>query len=170
MWRNLILTIVFLLVGAGVFFFWTMPLYNKMSEANAAVASAQGRVEQVRNLLDLITEMEKQFGAMEKDIQKIEVAIPKEEQLPELLVSMPLLVSQSGLTLNGISFSEPLPEQDYQAVTIQLGTTGSYIAVQNFLQALEQNLRIMDVVSFQFSVLGGKDNYSLGMIVKTYFR
>lgn len=159
-----------LLAVIGMIFFITWPLYQRITNVQASISSAMGQIEVTQNLLTVLDQLEKQFGALQSDVQKVEVAIPKEEQLPELLVMMPLLVAQNGLKLTSIDFGSPAQESSYRTVTISIVASGSYLNMQAFLRAIEQNLRIIDIVTLGVSPGDSKDDYGFDFVLKTYFQ
>lgn len=130
------------------------------------------------------------------NVKKLEQALPDEPKIPELIAQLDALTKDSGFLLNSLDFSEVTAVQEQgPAVTardkaradknmalvnwqldknikqlnVSLNLTGGdYLAFKKFLDKLEKNMRLFDVISIKFasSLTEGTD-YNLAL--RTYY-
>jgi len=86
--------------------------------------------------------------------------LPPEKDIPGLIVQFEALASENGLILESLNFIERTikktgeaeeEKKDYKSLAVFLSLTGNYKSFENFLKALELNVRLMDIKSIEFS-------------------
>ena len=155
------------LVFLGLLFFLTLPTYSKVKSARTKLDQKEKELENTQNLVAVLDQLSSQFSNLVTDLEKVEVAIPQEKDLPRLLVEIPTLATQNGLIVRNINFGKQIEKGDYKAIPIILDVKGSYLNLKSFFGAVEQNLRIFDVVSFSF---GGSEGgqFDFSFTIHTY--
>ncbi|MDO8559781.1 MAG: hypothetical protein Q7S23_01950 [bacterium] len=101
-------------------------------------------------------------------IERFKSLLPAEPDLPGLLVQVAEIARQSGLLVNGVQFTEyaassggageaavppeARPLSDLRSVRIDLSVSrGNYGRIKQLLTNLESNLRLIDVISINFT-------------------
>lgn len=166
-------------------------LPDKISELRAL----EDYAAKIKELENAINGWQTKNQAQVKILEQILPGVPK---VPELLAQLDALVRSSGFTINSVDFSESeasvggagsrsaakakakagsKPEvqvnlnldKNIRLVNINLNLTGGdYPAFKKFLDALEKNMRLLDVVSIDFtSSLAEGTDYNLALI--TYY-
>jgi len=158
-------------------------LQDKIRTQEAFIKDSEDTLERLKELVGF-TEKNKEI------INKFDSVLPANEDNANLLSSMDSLAGANGLGTIKIFFEEnkkpPAVEQqdesgavpentDFDTRNIKMSLRGSYSSFKNFLAATEKNLRIMDVVSVDFSgdssskeTDGGVKLYSYDVVFKTY--
>ena len=196
-----LITILLLIFSGVLFFLLVMPKVREVRELASTKTRLQGEVETVREKIVSTKNTIAKFTAIEQgDITRIEAALPKEIDLPNLLVLVESLISSSGLitqdidvlaskpivrraaaqttsqSAGGISprfLSAPTEEDRGHAVaTIAFSMLGTYESFKAFLQDAERSLRIFDVetISFSSPASGQSAVFSFSMKMKTYYK
>ena len=167
--RQTIQLIISLLVFVGLLVFLTSPTYQKLKLAQAELVRQQQELERTQNLVSVLDQLSSQFSSLSSDLEKVELSIPKKEDTPKLLVELPTLASQNGLVVSEIGFGDPTKREGYSSIPIRLSAKGSYLNLKSFLKAVEQNLRLLDVVSIGFGEDKG-GQYDFGFSINTYYQ
>jgi len=98
--------------------------------------------------------------------------LPQRQEIPELIVQLEALASENGLILESLDIKEKKRATEtnekkaavssqissqINILEISLALSGSYPAFKGFLEALEYNVRIMDVQKIEFSFKKGQE-------------
>ena len=175
-----LITILLLIFSGALFFLLVMPQFREVRDLKVANTRLRGEVESVREKITSTKKAIAKFKAIEQeDIARIEAALPKEIDLPNLLVLVESLISSSGLITQDIDVlaSKPIvvraaaqttsqgargisprflskaTEEDrgHRAATIVFSMLGTYESFKGFLADAERSLRIFDVETISFS-------------------
>lgn len=124
-------------------------------------------------------------------ISRFDLILPDSEDKPNLLSVLDGMASSRSLIVLSISFGKEAntksSQQDvlavdsesynFNSIDITMSLRGNYSSFNDFLLAIEKNLRVMDVVSVDFSggsylelKEGEKKIYSYNIKLKTYFK
>jgi len=168
-------------------------VYPKISSVGALKAEVMtGVLSEQDNLnkqLDYLVEAQKaKYSISESDIDNIEKIIPTDPNTPQIFTTLEAISKEVGVTIGTINFSlldapkkESIPSEDSQAqfseqventkdgvsaIEINLSVSaGPYDEFKNFLDKVEKNMRLMDVVSLTYSPSGE----SYGLTVRSYY-
>lgn len=134
----------------------------------------------------LESEYERLKSKLSEDIDKLHEILPPEKNLPELMTQIEALVEDQGLKLGSIAMdsSNDAPNRKSNLIvenekskldqemiseakiTLFVFTEeGGYKKVKNLLQAIENHIRLIDVISFAFD----SNIKSYSIIFKTYY-
>jgi len=176
--KTLITILLFIFSGA-IFFLLVMPQFREIRDLAATKTRLQGELAMNREKITSTKKAIAKFTALEQeDIARIEAALPKEIDLPNLLILVEGLIFSSGLIAQDIDVQVPRPvvgrtapqaaparagsisprflsqttEEDrgHRAATIVFSMLGTYESFKGFLQAAERSLRIFDAETISF--------------------
>lgn len=155
-----------------------LKLRKEIKKQEQAFVEKQELVSKIENLKEV-------YETRGEEFKKISHILPLGEDVPSLIIQLEALALEGGLVLEDISFSvyteesavknreAPQKEEvvkDYQTLLINLKLIGDYSAFKNFLKAAEENIRLMDIISVNFSTVS-KEMISLfefNLNLKTY--
>jgi len=171
--------------------FLIMPAYDNLNANRQIIAQEKSTLEQITAFNQKIEEMNRQYKA--EELERLLSVLPKEEELPSLLIQLEALAIGNGLIMESVDFSEitsgvtppqPSPELQnvlptsqeasgesvlgnqqetqatpYKILAVRLKLSGGYDAFKNYLQAVEKNLRLMDVTSLDLDSKSGITQY-----------
>jgi len=170
--KELILSITLLAVAVIVWFLlW--PAYSAMMANRENLGVWQAKYDEARKLKAVADKIRENYDKLSENSQKAVDALTGEADIPSLLTQLEDLTSQNGLILNSINFSpQPsvAPMAGVKTLDIDLNLAGDFNSLMNFIDAVENNLRIMDVsaVNFQPETGGSLTKYNVKMSV--YYR
>jgi Tfp pilus assembly protein PilO len=160
------------------------PLWVSIKTLKTGIAKQEQEVKKVEELVAKIQKLEQEYQEIGGDIEKISLALPQEEDLPYLITQFESLASSNGLLLESVkftnektnketkkkSFQKPgrlnQPEEvspSSSRLSFEMKLNGSYEGFKEYLRALENNVRLMDVNSIDFSA-GQKDGTDLSSL------
>ena len=182
----IIAVIIVLLVG---YFYVIRPKYEVISKNLEITNSERENTKtDLNNLLNSINRYKSSFNKVnQKDRERIDVMLPEEMQKDELLVLMEETVKRKGLILSSLSIVEEatskkstknsrvqktkkpdetvLPER-IGVAKISMSIKGTdYDAFIDFLEEIENSLRLMDIESLDFKPNGK----TLSLDINTYY-
>lgn len=165
--------LIYLILATLIYFFFTAPLLGKLSQAKKKLDEQKAKLAEIEDLNTVLGELNRQFGAVSPQAQKINIALPTDKQSAELVLQFSAMASQNGLNLRQVSFSEiqnPKTKSGYVPFEASLTLGGSYEGLKAFLVALEQNLRILDVKLLQFAPSIQRSGLDINILLQTYYQ
>lgn len=177
--RNLITPIILIVIAGAIFFGFIDSQYAEVKEISAEMEEYDTALRQVRDLRQAEQNiLAKRASFEEVDIERLEKLLPDNVDNVRLLLDLDAIASKYGMTLRGVSVSQPSSLGQNEAedaggagvrfVTVSFAVNSSYRNFLLFLEDLERSLRLVDVdgVSFQSSDV---DFYEYQVSLKTYW-
>jgi len=141
----------------AIIFFLDWPAYKRMNFLNSEIKRHQQFLQEKQELNIKVEQLKQGYEAQQENIKKINYALPEGKDIPNLIVQFEALASENGLILEKLSFDTKHSKKDseskkaYEVLNVTLSLTGDYTGLKNFLGSLENNIRIMDIISIGFS-------------------
>lgn len=161
--------ILIVLILALIVFVWQVfwPAYGRVALLRQERDVWQEKLNDTNSLSQKLRELEKKYDNLGSGVERMAMAVPQNEDIAILLVQLEALTSQNGLIMNSVAFFAPTKKQAGGAANsvaknesaaaagakitiIDLSLSGTQSALKNFLNAVENNLRIMDLSVLSF--------------------
>lgn len=183
-------------ITAIVFFTITVVLIWQIFNVYPEIGILQDKIkaqetvtEDSEDTLKRLTEFIDFIGKNKETIGKFDSILPADEEKANLLSNMDNIASANGLETLRIVFEEKIDpgseylnaegiapkKYDFDSRSVKMSLRGSYLSFKNFLNAIEKNLRIADIVSVDFltdSAVSETEEeikaYSYNVELKTY--
>ena len=168
-----IISLISFIVSLILIFIFIFPLFSSVKVIYSNLSQKRQEIEKLKELSDKIEKIRQNYDSISEEVEKILLTLPKEKDLPQLLVQFEKLAVNNGLLLESIEFGEISKKEesdfiknieDYETLnqskkmlsvfpnsSVLLKVTGSYSAFKNYISALEKNIRSMDIYSIKFS-------------------
>lgn len=145
-------------------------VWGKMSElrgTQAQIAARLGTINLEKQVIQKLNSISQVLDSQKTNVERLEQAIPSNNQEPEILSMIENISSQNGLNLislditipeeqllpKGIKVRDlPIEKQLLKRLEITTNLEGNYASLKNWLTAMEKNLRIMDVNKISFKI------------------
>ncbi len=187
--KTLIIVLILILAIAGIGFWLIKPGFSEMKGLTMKISEARDELVRKESLLARVENLKEKYQQAEEKIEKIYQVLPLEPDIPGILVQTETLASENGLLLEKIIYTLPkeavkvfrpqvganqgkkqvLP---FKTMIVVLEVSGSYQSFKNFLEALENSLRLMDISGITLSAKEkeGAVSYSYNLTFNTYYQ
>lgn len=189
-----ILPITLILASGAVLLVFLLPSYNKVTELRAQVVSKNASLDQSRVLEKEREELTNKYNEISlENKDRLEKLLPDNVDNIRLIIEINDVVaaaygmqlkdikydaskesSPTGKNANGQPVQASAPAQndgnDYGTWNLEFSTEGSYGTFLNFLNALEHNLRMVDIAAIKFDSVVEKDKKNPGDVYKYSFK
>lgn len=140
-----------MMIAVAGILFWIliMPAYDRVMTLRVALTERNEILINRNAILSNISALTKKYAERATDIQRFASIVPSQKSAPEIVSSMQALANQNGLQLTTITLSSANTQDSnpYRPQSIDMAFFGSYPAFKSFLEALEKNIRIIDITS-----------------------
>ncbi len=171
--RNLSLILVFFLLALVVFFNFSWPALLKTIDLNDSLKFAKDEYARQTKSVQLAKQIVDRYKNLTNVNQMISLSLPKTDELYNVLVQLQRTSADSGLLIQNITIKMPTASSSQtsgtaaakesslikptQTINLDLSLIGTYESFKTWLNAVETNIRLMDVASINFtSVLSGE--------------
>ena len=187
--KNLIIVVV-ILAFVAIVIFLDVPMVQSVLSSKKEIENNQTLLNERQDFIKIVENLMNKYKSSEEVLKNLDNILPNDSDVPDLLVQIEALANDGGVVLKdvnvstvddkGVSKAEAVRTGDttqektpssYKTVTVDLIGTGDYNALRKFLQAIEENMRLIDVDSI---VLSGKTQglgslFDFDIILKTYY-
>jgi Tfp pilus assembly protein PilO len=164
-----------------VFSFLLRPSYADVNQLRGELESRSELLESQKDIVEKVQKLLGEYQSVAGLKQNISLVLPNKEDYPTLFNQIDGLSRSSGMQLEGVNVSvQPSTASAGAAganvprvgiIQLNLSLSGPYQAFKSFIQALETNMRIMDVVSISVNPgTGAAQNYSYSIVVNAYYQ
>jgi hypothetical protein len=178
------------LIGAGVaayYFIFSPAMARLKPGGDLDLAAKQEELDAANRQLSQIKRLQENFGEIQSDenFEKINFGLPTTADLPGLFVQLEAIVTQNGLSVQGLEITEaidaarpvaeaaapagspttsvlPSPPAGVKKLNINLRVgAADYSGWKSFLESIEKNLRLFDVISYSFDPRSNQQSINL---------
>lgn len=150
------------LIAIAIILFWvfTLPFYYRVSDLDTAIKDRNDLLVSRNSIISNISNLNKEYQKRIPEIAKLSAIVPAKKSVAEVLSAVNDISIKNGIEL----FSSAIIGQKvsdantspYNLLSIEIGLNGSYPGMTNFLETLENNLRLIDITSIDAAAgLGG---------------
>ncbi|HOX21400.1 MAG TPA: type 4a pilus biogenesis protein PilO [Candidatus Paceibacterota bacterium] len=160
---SLTLSLVVLILALVVIFVWTWPAFKEVGDLNKKINEEKSQYDTQYQAVQIAKSIIDQYKSLISVSQTISLSIPRGAEIQNLLAQLETITTQSGLSLQSINFenvgvSTPSSKksaqnivQSYKTLRLTLGLTGNYESLKTWLNAVESDIRLMDIVNIAFA-------------------
>lgn len=167
-----------LFLAAGAIFFWVLsPLWDGARAALAVKQENENNLAQRKKLAADLNHLIGQYNERVNDFASLSKAVPAGQNIPEILVALEDLASESGLTFSGVDFKpKDSKVADINTLSMNIRLKGSYPAFQKYIGAMEKSLRLFNVTNVSFNGISpgqaqaNPNSLDFNLLVNTYYQ
>lgn len=161
-----------LIAVAGIMF-WVLvvPSYNYVAALGAALEERENILDDRSQTIANISTLTQGYAQRASDLERFSNIVPARKNSPEIVSTLQALATQNGLLLNSMALgsSDNKEKSAHDILPIDIGLSGSYPAFRSFLANLEQNIRVVDVVSIDASRPGEEPTVGFRLKANAYY-
>ncbi|MFH1129212.1 MAG: type 4a pilus biogenesis protein PilO [Patescibacteria group bacterium] len=188
--KNIIFGVLILGFLASILFL-DIPMIQGVLSMKKEEQYQQEQLVQKTDFIGTVEKLMKKYDGNKEILDKLDSILPNNKDVPGLLVQIEALANDGGVILNDVVISiseekavskaqevrtgEVSQEKtltDYKVVSIGLKLTANYESFKNFLNAVENNSRLVDVDSIAFSSQAeeGDNIFDFDVVLRTYYQ
>jgi len=178
--NNRLTALIALFIAGGLYFGYVSPTWNgSIAETKDVIESTQNAI----NAADAYKEKEAKLVAKrdsidQSDIDRLEKLVPNSVENVGLTLALTALAGRKGLIISSIDVTSNSSDTDrssssfnvnpVSSIDMSISATGSYRALQSFLEGVEKSQRLLDVRTL---TVGGSDSgiYTYQMTIRIYW-
>ena len=145
--------IILVLIAAGVLFWW--PRYESFRDLKVLLERKEVELGQKKEYFDKLRETSRKLQNYQEPLAKIETAVPNEPSISSIFYFIQQVSAQSGLILQEIEIDAIDRSSDQTsevgAITFSVNVAGAYPAFKNFLNAVYQSTRLIEIEKITLS-------------------
>jgi len=188
--RNISIIFIVILFGATIiiFFLLTWPALTKIFDLNYNLNQIKNEYEKQNRAVQLAKSIIEQYKNLNDVNQMISLTMPRTEELYNVLVQLNKISENSGLIIQNLSLQKSTPTsiststnqqeliKSMQTIIITLSLNGTYESFKTWLEAIETNIRLMDITSITFASLtygeksGGANFFNFKVNLNLYYQ
>lgn len=130
-----------------------LPSYQEFKRLKAEIKTKEVELQNLKHLDEILVRIKEKS----EDLAKIEIALPKNPDLPTLLEFIQASAAKNGLILADVRILGVTPLRGRERIkknSLFLELLGDYSGFKNFLFSLERNVRMIVVEEINFSSPG----------------
>lgn len=172
---SLALSFVFFVLALIVIFVWAWPAFQEVGVLNKKINEEKSQYDTQYKAVQIAKSIINQYKSLISVSQTISLSIPRGAEIQNLLAQLDNITTQSGLSLQSINFenvgvltssskqSAQNIVQSYKTLRLTLGLTGDYESLKTWLNAVESDIRLMDIINIAFAGLASDSQKSSGL-------
>ncbi len=150
MYKKYIYGTILIVLATIIFVAFVEPKRERVSLLNDFIKKREQELLGKEGFLKELDAIKKSFSQEIENVNKINIFLPKEPNIADLLVELDNLTYRNGLLLKDISFSQPTfvkvkGSSGFHEVVVDLSVSGTYESLLNFNDSIKSNRHLMDV-------------------------
>lgn len=142
---------IMIAVSILIFFFLAMPSFDKTRMLSASVKERESILLEASEIKARVGELNRDIDSKKAEVDKLDILLPKEKMIPELLSGIESVMAASGMNLTEVNISELSAQEKIKKLSGSLKLNGSFVSFIQFLDLLEKNLRLIDLITVDVS-------------------
>ena len=162
------LNIFIFLVAILVFWFGVAGSISAVGQLESNLKAKKQSLDLEHQVIDKLNSINQVLDGQKSNVERLEQAVPPQEYRPELISMMENLANQNGLNLMNIDINaiqeaapkkgEAVAQKPIKKLKVVLELNGTYSSFKSWLEAVEKNLRLMDISKISFAVKESKSS------------
>lgn len=168
-----------LIVGVGVIFFsLIVPKSSDIQALRGERLALKEAVQEEREAVEAVQALLNEYVSISDLQNNLSLSLPIEEEVPNIVNQLQGIAKLSGVVIESVSLQRlPIkPSRSGNLVTpvgtmeITMSLKSPYESLKLYLEGIETNIRIMDVVSINIEGGATSEILSYTLVVKTYYQ
>ncbi len=179
---SILIAILILVASLFVYSSFIKPAYSEIKDLRSEVASRLNLIAENESSLEQIQKLLGEYQNVAQLKETISLIFPTEQDLPQVVNQITSLANINKLTIDQLAAGQLAIKPSTHSTSIKgKGTlrfsfhlNGSYENFKSFLQNLETNMSLMDLVNLKIEpsakTKAGENNFSYNMTIDRYYQ
>lgn len=188
------LSILGIIIAVVIFFTFTRPMYDSVQTVQGQISQYNAALDKAQQLQQLKQTLLSKYNSFKPtDLSRLQTMLPTQVDNIGLILDLDTLANQYGMSLENVNITSPnspgsasagapatsvgANAAGYDSLDVQFTVHGTYAQFEQYLNALQTSLRIVDLV--QLTVGGGGNQpsssagqgrvYTFSVTLQTYW-
>ena len=169
--RVMILVLVSILEGAGLFFSLAQPKIMQLNELQKKLDGIHSQVTENRKIANNLGKYRADYEQLKKDLDSALTELPNQKEIPSLLTSITSVGKGAGLDFLIFRPAAEEPKDFYSVVPVNISVKGTFFNVANFFVSVSNLPRIVNIKNVVFSDISndqGKSRVKVDCLATTF--
>jgi len=170
---SLLTSVLFLVSALAIYVNLVQPAYQDVQRLRGTLQAKTNLLARQKTIISQVQNLLAQFKSATQLQETVSLALPNNEASSALFHQIQAIARASNLTLDSIAFNL-LSLKSGKLGTIQttLRLSGNYAGIKTFLNAIETNVRVMDLVNLKLeqSTKPNQDLYGYTVALNAYYQ
>jgi len=167
----------------GIVYGFSLPLWNEIKVLRADEAKYSDALEKVAVLETTLKNQEARVASIPpEDMERLEKLLPDTVDNVKLIIDISNVAASQGLIIRDIGIVTPQDEATsrtavsaassragYDYIDLSFSVTAQYSQFLGFITALEQSLRLVDIIKVSFAPTDIGASYNFSVTLRTYW-
>lgn len=175
---SIFISLIFLIGSIILFSRAVVPEYGKIQQLRGEKRSLDAVVSEEEQLVATASRLLNEYSSAANLRESLSLVLPLTEALPSMVNQLQGIAKSTGVTIEGINVENlPLEHSKTSSIIEPAGSfkvavrvSGSYESLRSYVQALETNVRIIDIDLTSISGGGTKGPLKASLVLKTYYQ
>jgi Tfp pilus assembly protein PilO len=167
-----LLSIISIALAAAVFVGYVHPTYQVIQGLQSEVVEFDEALTKAKELRTLLTTLADERNAIsEEQLQRLEKLLPDHIDSIRLVMDTDNIASRYGMRITNVRLDKQTAQSTapYGSMVLNFSVPARYETFQEFLDNLEESLRLVDVVSLSFTAPGANSTTMVSVGLRTYW-
>ncbi len=170
--KLILLVLLLIVVSFGFYKYVYTSRAGEMAALSADVVRLQQSINTKKALVADIEKIKRERAELQQKYSKILERLPEEKEIPRLLRQVATVAGRSGLEVSLFKQKDPVDQELYREIPVELSLTGVYQSLLGFLSQISQIPRIVNVGELHAKAVESPDGRSAitASLVATVFQ
>lgn len=166
--KKVIISLIGLVIVLVLIFLSGIPLWDSVKIKYGELNNKQQDLENLQQLTEKISRLKQEYQSLESETEKVFLALPKEKDIPNLLIQFQALATTNGLSMESINFGQIAAQKtankasnnvvvvDEEEFTMDMKKTTASAVITANSQSMTSSLRDLNV---DMTLVGAYDDF-----------
>lgn len=169
--KLLIILLIFILEGAGSFFWLINPRLNEYRQLTDKLIAAQSEVIEKRRIAGNLPVLKREYEQSRQELESALAELPNQKEIPTLLTSITNVGKSAGLDFLTFRPKAEEPKDFYASVPVDISVAGTFFEVARFFVSVGNLPRIVNISNVSFADIresGGRNSVKVNCLATTF--
>ncbi len=156
---------ILIAAALAALFILVIPAYDEIRAVQQAINEREAVLGDLEDALSSVKKLKSEMASNSTNVGKAGGIVTGPKNNDEIIVALEAMANESGIQLSSIEMGKGKSEKQYETITVKLSGVGIYSGIQLFLDKIEKNTRLFDVVKLSLAKtgIGLRFNIELGV-------
>src|SRR3989338_9378373 len=159
-----------LALSTFIFIGLVLPQYSDLQSQRKDLKSQEEKLARTKEGIVSLEALKNIYNEHLTDADNLNIFLPHDANRDHIITSLEKASEESGMRLKDVSINADSQSQtsNYDGISIQISSEGSFDGAMTFIDKLEKSLRLYDIRSVSFKPLSDSNSVNMSFDILTY--